>query len=141
MKGSCLCGSIGFEIDADALSAYQCHCTLCKKQSGSSSNSATLVEQSSFRFIKGSDLIKSWVKQSGFRSDFCSNCGSPVPNPIRALGLIWVPLGLLPVDVKPQEVIHLCMSTLSSWHLVADGSQQFQALPDLNELKKLLQTK
>lgn len=32
MKGSCLCGSIGFEIDADALSAYQCHCTLCKKK-------------------------------------------------------------------------------------------------------------
>jgi hypothetical protein len=141
MKGSCLCGSIEFEINVDTLNAYQCHCSLCKKQSGSSSNSATLVERSNFRFNKGSHLIKSWVKASGFRSDFCTNCGSPVPNPVQALDMMWIPLGLLPMEVQPQSVIHLCTSTLSSWHLLAAHSQQFESLPDVNELKKRLQTK
>ena len=141
MNGSCLCGSIEFEINTDTFNAYQCHCSLCKKQSGSSSNSATLVERSRFRFNKGSHLIKSWVKGSGFRSDFCSNCGSPVPNPVQALDMMWIPLGLLSIDVQPQIVIHLCTSTLSSWHSVATHSQQFESLPELNEFKKLLQTK
>ena len=141
MNGSCLCGSIAFEISVDILRAYQCHCSLCKKQSGSSSNSATLVEQSCFRLIKGHSFIKSWVKESGFRSDFCSHCGSPVPNPVRDLGLVWIPLGLLPINVQPQEVVHLCTSTLSSWHLVADHSKQYEALPDLSALKDLLQIK
>jgi hypothetical protein len=141
MNGSCLCGSIEFEINLDTFNAYQCHCSLCKKQSGSSSNSATLVERSNFRFNKGSHLIKSWVKGSGFRSDFCSNCGSPVPNPVQASDMMWIPLGLLPINVQPQLVIHLCTSTLSSWHSVAAHSQQFESLPDANEFKNLLQTK
>jgi hypothetical protein len=84
MRGNCLCGKIAFQIIGDLPKLYQCHCSLCRKQSGSSSNSATFVEAARLRWISGQDHIASYVKPTGFRSDFCSHCGSPVPNPVRA---------------------------------------------------------
>lgn len=138
MIGSCLCGDVEFEVDATEFNIYQCHCSLCKKQSGTSSNSSTLVNHDNFRFIKGSDSINSWIKDTGFRSDFCSKCGSPVPNPLRGFNLYWVPIGLLPVTVKATVVVHLCVSTISSWHWMDSGMAQFQDVPDLNWLKQML---
>ena len=60
MLGKCLCGDIEFSVDiqTDAFKIYQCHCSLCKKQSGSSANSATIIEATHFKWIK-SDNIKS----------------------------------------------------------------------------------
>lgn len=138
MKGNCLCGSVEFEIDGNEFNIYQCHCSLCKKQSGSTSNSSTIVAKENLRFIKGKDFISSWVKDTGFRSDFCSRCGSPVPNPLRNLDLYWVPVGLLPVSVKATVIAHLCISTISSWHLLEPGVAKFQDVPDLGLLKELL---
>ena len=43
MKGSCLCGGIEFEVTGLSGNIYQCHCTLCRKQGGSSSNTETVV--------------------------------------------------------------------------------------------------
>ncbi len=138
MKGSCLCESVEFEVDGNEFNIYQCHCSLCKKQSGTTSNSATIVSDAQFRFLKGSELISSWVKESGFRSDFCSKCGSPVPNPLRGLGLYWVPFGLLPVDVEAKVVAHLCVNTASSWHTLDANVESFETLPDLQKLKGML---
>ena len=138
MKGSCLCGSVEFEVDGDEFNIYQCHCTLCKKQSGTTSNSSAIVGKESLRFIRGSELISSWVKDTGFRSDFCSKCGSPVPNPLRGFDLYWVPVGLLPVSTKITVVAHLCTSTISSWHLLEPGVSKFQDVPDLKLLRRLL---
>nr|WP_269749631.1 GFA family protein [Vibrio navarrensis] len=59
---------------------YQCHCSLCRKVSGSSSNSALIVEASNFKWCSGEHQIRSFSTSSGFKSEFCCQCGSPVPN-------------------------------------------------------------
>jgi len=41
------------------------------------------VRSEQFVWITGQELISSYIKPSGFRSDFCRSCGSPVPNPLR----------------------------------------------------------
>ncbi len=38
MHGQCLCGAVKFEILGPLPKLYQCHCSLCRKQSGSASN-------------------------------------------------------------------------------------------------------
>jgi hypothetical protein len=48
MRGSCLCGKIEFEVTSYPTKIYQCHCSLCRKHSGSSSNSSLVVEATSF---------------------------------------------------------------------------------------------
>lgn len=138
MKGNCLCGGVEFEMDRDELKIYQCHCSLCKKQSGSTSNSSAIVGKSSLRFTKGTDLITTWTKDTGFRSEFCSLCGSPVPNLLRGFDLYWVPVGLLPVSVKATVVAHVFISTISNWHLLDPAVPKFQDAPDQDFVKQLL---
>ena len=137
MKGSCLCGSVEFNIP-DIRNIYQCHCSLCRKQGGSASNSGTVVPFDKLKWIKGKENIKSWVKDSGFRSNFCSNCGSPVPNPLRSSDYYWIPVGTLedgPFDI----VANLYIDSKASWGVVAPTGKKFSTMPDLEQFITLLE--
>ena len=141
MLGKCLCGDVQFfsEIRTDPFKIYQCHCSLCKKQSGSSSNSATIIEASHFRWLKH-DTIKNWQKNTGFSSHFCNNYGCPVPNSF-ADKYYWIPVGLLEFDrnlVAVEVVANFCLSSKSSWHSIDTESNNFDTLPDFKAILQFL---
>ena len=138
MIGNCLCGHVEFEIKVESPKLYQCHCSLCRKQSGTSSNAATFVNQNQFSWVKGQDGISSFTKHTGFRSDFCSHCGSPVPNPLGDSGLFWVPAGLLGTDQDQQIVAHLYMDSKVCWDVTAIDGKQYDEMPELAALNQLL---
>ena len=130
LHGHCLCEQIGFELSSDSYKLYQCHCSLCRRQSGSSANAAAIVADSQFRWLRGTALISSWVKPSGFRADFCSVCGSPVPNPLRGLPYVWVPAGLLEDGGKIEVIAHLCMASRANWDSSIPQGVCHEAIPD-----------
>jgi hypothetical protein len=135
MLGECLCGKISFEIDRENLKIYLCHCSLCRRQSGSYSNAATIIENEKMRFLSGEEHIKSWVKESGFRSDFCGCCGSPVPNPLRNTGFHWVPTGLLETSGSSSKVIfRVCLNSKVSWAPIGVDTEDYEELPSLDYL-------
>ena len=120
MKGSCNCGKVNFEISADITGLYQCHCKLCQKQSGSTSNTATIVKAADFVWNSGIDAISHWQKDSGFTAHFCTQCGSPVPNRLRESNFYWIPMGLVE-NVNISIVAHLCCNSKASWDNIADS--------------------
>ncbi|PIE47072.1 MAG: aldehyde-activating protein [Gammaproteobacteria bacterium] len=138
IQGSCLCGSVRFEcqINQLPLKIYQCHCTLCKKQSGSSSNSGIILKAEQFKWLAGESDIQAWKKQSGFSAHFCKTCGSPVPN-LFANAYYWLPVGLFE-DITAEVVANLCLDNQSNWHVLADTARNFNDLPEFSELMKLL---
>lgn len=138
MRGQCLCGQVGFEILGRLPKLYQCHCSLCRKQGGSSSNSATIVAAEAFRWLRGTDGIGSWIKDSGFRSDFCSHCGSPVPNPLGNARYFWVPAGLLDDDSQLEVAVHLHVASRAAWDPLAAPTVSHQTMPGLAELIGLI---
>lgn len=140
MRGYCLCGQVEFEIDGSDFKLYQCHCSLCRRQGGSSSNTATIVATGKFRWLRGVEHISSWVKESGFRSDFCSTCGSAVPNPLRDTPYFWVPAGLLEDGENMEIVAHLCVSSKASWDSTVSPGVRFEELPNLPEFIATLQS-
>ena len=138
MRGSCLCGKVQFEVRGDHSKIYQCHCSLCRKQGGSSSTSALIVEDVNFSWIAGQEGISSFVKPTGFRSDFCSRCGAPVPNPLRDTAYFWVPAGLLDDDVDLGIGVHLFVGSKASWDSIDPGVPQYETVPDISEILRLL---
>ena len=134
MRGKCLCGLIEFEVLGVAPKLYQCHCSLCRKQGGASSNTAAIVAQEQFRWLSGQEHISSWVKDTGFRSDFCSNCCSPVPNPLRSTPYYWVPAGLFEEGVQLIVSAHLFVGSKASWDVIASPGTQYETMPELSEL-------
>ena len=137
MRGKCLCGRIEFEIVGVVPTLYQCHCSLCRKQGGAASNTAAIVANEQFHWISGQAHISSWVKETGFRSDFCSHCGSPVPNPLGAKPYHWVPAGLLDGEHSLKVGAHLHVSSKASWDVIASPGIQYETMPELSELLRL----
>ncbi|GAA5214654.1 GFA family protein [Corallincola platygyrae] len=130
MNGNCLCGAVEFEVDVSQVNLYQCHCKLCRKQSGSCSNAATIVPAKSFKWVQGESSITHWQKESGFRSDFCKVCGSPVPNPLRDTGYVWVPAGLLENEQDLKVVSHIYTASKATWDQPNPDAATHEDFPD-----------
>ncbi|WP_428753422.1 GFA family protein [Vibrio cionasavignyae] len=131
MKGSCLCGDVTFELLSELPSIYQCHCSLCRKVSGSSSNSALIVKASNFRWCSGEHLIKSYSTKSGFKSEFCTQCGSPVPNLTTSSDSYWVPAGLITDATNTSVTAHVFVSSRADWDkgFLSDNIPKFEKMP------------
>ena len=138
MRGQCLCGAVQFEVSATSLGLYRCHCSLCRRQSGTASNLATIVSNSQFRWIAGEDKITSWQKASGFRSDFCSVCGSTVPNPLRTINRTWIPAGLLDERADLEVVADIHLGSRAAWDATAPTGFQHDELPEFKAFLRVL---
>ncbi|MTJ83923.1 MAG: GFA family protein [Telmatospirillum sp.] len=138
MRGQCLCGAVTFELSGPVPGFYQCHCSLCRRQSGAASNAATLVPPDRFRWLTGADRIGAYVRSSGYRVHFCKDCASPVPNPTRGGSLMWIPAGLLEDDPAIRVVAHLHVASRASWDRIPDDVAAFDTMPDIAALIALL---
>ncbi len=58
LQGSCLCGGVRFEITASFLNANHCHCSRCRKHSGTFGETQGRVPREGFRLISGEQLIR-----------------------------------------------------------------------------------
>jgi hypothetical protein len=114
-SGQCLCGAVRFSLAVEPRFFYRCHCTLCRKQTGVGHNLATLVNARDFRWEEGQEAITGWRKSSGYRNDFCSRCGSTVPNVLRETPYFWIPLGLLDAGLSMECIGDFCTDDAMPW--------------------------
>ncbi|MEQ1661614.1 MAG: GFA family protein [Thiobacillus sp.] len=119
-------------------SLYQCHCSLCRKVTGSAANAALIVPSERFQWVCGLEHVASYVGKGGYRADFCSNCGSPLPNPLRGGAEYWIPAGLLEDNANLEVGAHLHVESKASWEVIATGGVQYQEAPGLEGLLKVL---
>jgi hypothetical protein len=78
VHGSCHCGAIRFEADADPQKAGVCHCTDCQSLTGSAFSLFLQVPKEQFRLTNGEPKIYVKTAESGNRraQAFCANCGT-----------------------------------------------------------------
>lgn len=137
IQGGCLCGNIKFKINDIGNKIYQCHCPLCRKQGGSASNTGTVVPLENLNWLKGERLIKTWTKPTGFRSSFCSNCGSLVPNRLRNFDYYWIPVGSLD-DGEFEISMSIYTSSKASWSFLAPNAGVYETMPEFDEFIAML---
>ncbi|MFT7305551.1 MAG: hypothetical protein ACI9P7_000811 [Candidatus Azotimanducaceae bacterium] len=130
MKGSCNCGAVSFEVSGNLPLIYKCQCSLCRKQGGGTSNAATIVEFSKLDWLTGVDSISKWKKQTGFSSDFCKVCGSPVPNPIVDAKYMWIPMGLIDDAVSASVAALIFCDSKATWDETNSSLVSFSAMPE-----------
>ncbi|UKZ77553.1 hypothetical protein TrVFT333_005276 [Trichoderma virens FT-333] len=77
-NGGCLCGKIRYIYTGEPTTKVLCHCSDCRKISGSNYSVNFLIPKASFRVTVGTPKIFSKVADSGetIKSYFCSHCGS-----------------------------------------------------------------
>jgi hypothetical protein len=126
VRGSCFCGGIAIEIERVALMRH-CHCSSCRKETGSAFGTLAVVEPQHFRFARGEELIQYYrYPPDGVRA-FCRVCGSKAP--LRLLGdtIVAVPAGLLDDDPGVRPVLHQFVGSRACWWDIGDALPRFEA--------------
>jgi len=108
-KGSCLCGSVKYELHGEPIKFYHCHCQRCRKATGTGHASNIMIKPEAFEWVSGEELLKRYKvpEAERFYTHFCSQCGSAMPRNVPELGMIVIPAGSLDqeLDMKPQARI------------------------------------
>ena len=115
-EGSCLCGTVRVRITGPIESIVHCHCSLCRKSSGTAYATNGFVESLAFRIERGSDALGSFEFKPGKRRYFCSGCGSPIysasdEDPAR----VRVRIGLLDTDISERPIGHTFIGSRANW--------------------------
>ncbi len=127
LKGSCLCGGIRYEVDANLERMTNCHCSQCRKSSGASFATNASVPVNSFRIVQGAELLKEWESSPGIHRCFCGRCGSPIIKRNKARPeTLRLRLGTLDSDpgVKPSR--HVFVASKAAWTEITDGLPEFE---------------
>jgi hypothetical protein len=79
LSGGCACGAIRYESDANPTVMLNCHCSDCRKASGSGYAAIVIVQKSSLN-LNGEARFNKLRGGSGsiIERGFCPDCGSPL---------------------------------------------------------------
>lgn len=132
IRGSCLCGAVRFEIERVTGSFELCHCSRCRKASGSAYLAEVGVRVADFRFVQGREHITVFelpVREQppGYQRPFCRFCGSPTPLPETHGSWTAIPAGLLDDDPEARPERHIFTEHRAAWTPRGDG------LPELDK--------
>lgn len=125
-RGSCNCGAVIFEINRELTDVYACHCSICRKWSGTHGAAVCVVPNEDFLWVRGQDLAVSWQKPGAdWSSHFCPTCGSALPGPNDG-GRMFIPVGLLDQGADHLRVAaHIWVGSKASWDEIGDEAEQF----------------
>jgi len=128
IMGSCLCGTVSFAIEGKIGPAGQCHCSKCRKVSGTDGNAVFYTSVHSFRWLSGEANIASFAVpgSDGWTSSFCRTCGSPTPHTDPDGKIYFVPAGLLDDDPGFRGyAAHIFVGSKAPWVCITDDAPQY----------------
>lgn len=126
--GSCLCGAVRFEVHGAFEAFYLCHCSRCRKDTGSAHASNLFSPNGRLIWRSGRELVRTF-RLAGTRHarSFCSTCGSALP--CAGEGHLAVPAGSLDTvpAIKPQA--RLFTANRAAWDEDPSALPMHEGLP------------
>ena len=132
LRGSCLCGAVQYQIPDQLQYAAYCHCSECRRFSGSAFSAVGGVARDYLEINSGEELIKYFKKTEASNMAFCSVCGSSLFAEKPLKGLVHLRLGTLMdcPSLKPQA--HVFVGSKAPWFEITDQLPQFEGLPPVS---------
>lgn len=128
--GQCLCGKVKFRISGEFESFFLCHCSRCRKDSGSAHSANLFSSTAKLIWISGEANIKTFhLPGSLHMKSFCSDCGSALPIFQSEIGLIVVPAGSLDSRIDTLADAHIYYSSRANWDNDLASIKRIDGLP------------
>ena len=131
IKGSCLCQAVTYQFRRPEYIFQYCHCSRCRKFTGSAFASNILVDPKQFEWLSGKDQVGRFEHPDArhFATCFCKRCGSSLPWLSQSGAAVIIPAGTLDEDpgIRPTQNIF--------WKDRAPWREAVGALPHYDELQ------
>jgi len=122
VSGACLCGGVRFEVEPPFRRASHCHCSRCRKHSGTFGLTQGRVARERFRLLAGEELLRVYrPADDAAVKVFCSVCGSSLfgghwPNGDE----VSVRLGALDGDPEIRPQYHSFVDSRARWDVLPE---------------------
>lgn len=130
LAGSCLCGAVRYTVTGEAQRFYHCHCSRCRKASGTG-HASNLFVLGSLAWDSGEELVQHFKLPGAnrFTNSFCRTCGGRVPRFIENLGMVFIPAGSLDQDPGIGPQARIFVGSRANWSCVEGTLQEFEDYP------------
>ena len=125
-QGSCLCGAINVEV-GQISSIIHCHCSLCRKSSGTAFATNGFVNASEFKITSGAENLSSYEMKPGRKRHFCKTCASPVYSSNEAdMSRYRLRLGILDSNITERPISHNFVTSKACWDSLNEDLPQYE---------------
>ncbi len=127
ITGQCLCGEVRYQIEGDSSQIWLCHCSKCRRASGSAFRAGAFCSAEAFTLLAGEASIREYEDTPSYIARFCARCGSPVPQRLRGTDLVFLHAGCLDGGPPRRVDHHIFAGSKAPWFDIADSLPQFEA--------------
>jgi hypothetical protein len=128
LTGRCYCGAVEYSVADEFVYAANCHCSNCRRATGSAFKPFAGIERGKLRVSMGEQNLMIFGDAEGHNAH-CKLCGSLLYSLVRDGAFVHVAMGTLVDDASIRPSKHIYVGSKASWHTIADDLPQYLELP------------
>lgn len=131
VTGGCLCGAVAYEADGPFPVFQYCHCSRCRRFTGSAHAANLFCPPGQFRWTKGADNVQTFALPSArfFATAFCKTCGSSMPWTNQMGSMVIIPAGTLEASPPIAPRANIMWASRAPWYVAASELPTHDEMP------------
>ena len=125
LAGKCFCGSVHYAVADEFIYAANCHCSNCRRTTGSAFKPFAGIERDKLVITKGKDDLMIFGDENG-NNTHCRACGSLLYSVVRASVFVHVAMGTLIDDPTIRPTKHIFVGSKAPWFTITDDLPQYE---------------
>jgi hypothetical protein len=125
LHGSCECGRVRYRVEDEFVYASNCHCSRCRRATGSAFKPFAGIERGKLEVTDGADGLL-LVGEEDANDTRCAACGSLLFSVVRDGAYVHVALGSLVDAPSIRPTSHIFVGSKAPWYEITDDLPQFE---------------
>ena len=125
LSGGCFCGAVRYTVADQFEYALNCHCSNCRRTTGSAFKPFAGIPRHKLRLSEGNDDLLIYGDDAGHDAH-CRRCGSLLYSVVRGGAYVHVAMGTLHDDPSIRPTAHIFVGSKAVWFEITDGLPQYQ---------------
>lgn len=125
LAGQCFCGAVHYTVADEFGYALNCHCSGCRRTTGSAFKPMAGIERGKLAVTKGRDNLLTFGEENGHNAH-CRACGSLLYSVVRDGAFVHVAMGTLVDEPGIRPTAHIFVGSKAPWFTITDDLPQYE---------------
>jgi hypothetical protein len=125
LSGKCFCGAVEYAVDDAFVYAANCHCSDCRRTTGSAFKPFAGIPREKLALLRGDDRLLIYGSRDNHNAH-CGICGSLLYSLVREAAWVHVAMGTLVDASTIRPTYHIFVGSKAPWHEITDDLPQYE---------------
>lgn len=125
LSGKCFCGAVEYAVEDAFVYAAICHCSNCRRTTGSAFKPFAGIPREKLALTKGADSLLIYGGPDNHDAH-CRACGSLLYSLVREAAWVHVAMGTLMDAPAIRPTHHIFVGSKAPWYEITDDLPQYE---------------